>query len=88
MTRAMACPSITLSKVTLFAQQMEAFFEQEKFRGHGKKGVTGFLNLKAATTSSAAFCEILGGAVFASCFGQVNVAEGQTQQHFSGATGG
>ncbi|ANJ58501.1 hypothetical protein PMA3_26445 [Pseudomonas silesiensis] len=72
----MACPLITLSKVTLFAQQMAASFEQGKFREHGKREVTGFLKLKMATTSLAVSYEALVGVAFAICFDQVSVAEG------------
>jgi hypothetical protein len=72
--------------MTLYAHQTAASFEQEKFRGHGKREVTGFSRLKMATTSSAVSYEALGGVAFASCFDQVSVAEMSMQQGFDGLT--
>jgi len=84
MTHALAFLSITLGKVMFCAQRMAASYEQGKFRGHGKREVTGFSRLKMATTSSAVSYEALGGVAFAICFDQVSVAEGAMQQRYDG----
>jgi hypothetical protein len=49
--RALECLSITLGRVTRIVQRMAAYFELGKFRGLGKKGVTGYLKLVSAITS-------------------------------------
>jgi hypothetical protein len=63
---------------------MAASFEQGKFKGHGKREITGFSRLKMATTSLAVSYEALGGVAFAICFDQVSVAEGSMQQGCDG----
>ncbi|MNN91302.1 hypothetical protein D3C81_2093990 [compost metagenome] len=64
-----------MGRVTRIVQRMAAYFELGKFRGPGKKGVTGYLKLESAITSSAVSCEGLGGKAFLNCFTQVSVAE-------------
>jgi hypothetical protein len=54
---------------------MAAYFELEKFRGPGKKGVIGYLKLKTAITSSPVSFEGLDGKAFLNCFDQVSVAD-------------
>ncbi len=68
-------PSITLNETTPIGLQTAPFFEQEKFKGHGKRGGSGYLKREKAITSSAASYERLGDEVFLSCSDQVNASD-------------
>ena len=75
MIGALACLSITCRKTTRTEQPMAELFAQKKFRGHGKKGVSGFLRPEKEITSLVASNVGADDKVFVSCFVGVSVSE-------------
>ena len=71
-------------KTRRIEQPMEELFARQKFKGYGKKGVSGFWKLGRETISLVASSAAVGDVVSLSCFNHMNVSNRKIENLISG----